>query len=492
MSWSRVVLLFRDAWVNLRWVDVVDVLVVTVFFYTVITWFRTARSRFVLTGIGVLGALYFVARALDMYMTLLLFQAAITVAVFALVVIFQEEIRRSFERLGSTQPLALKRNAHPSFDFVDIVVDTLSALARQKTGALVVFKGREPLERHLSGGVPLDGRISDAILQSIFDTSSAGHDGAVIVDQGVIRKFGVHLPLAIGRRGEVPAGTRHAAGLGLSERSDALVVVVSEERGTISVARDGRLSVVSPGELRSRLLSYLTEVSPEPRAVGAVRRMFRNPGAKAMSLVLAVASWLFLFGSHGDMLARTYTVPVGYRNVPDDWILEEPKPLEVLVTLSGTDRAFQSLRPESLRVSLDVSHIRAGQQKLTIGDRDLNLPARISLHGVDPDAVTVVAHDTVTRQVPVRPQTTGRLAPGLWLKALRVNPATVPVVVRRVDVNTIANVLTEPVDLGTINETVTVPRKIEAPKGTRLSMTTSGSVDVTIEVGVMGKPGSSN
>lgn len=491
MSWARILLFFHDAWVNLRWVDVIDVLVVTVFFYTVITWFRTARSRFVLTGLGVLGGLYALARALDMYLTLLLFQAAITVAVFALVVIFQEEIRRSFERLGSTHPLSLKRSAAGSDDLLDPMIETIATLARQRTGALLVFKGREPLERHMSGGFELDGRFSAPLLHSIFDTSSAGHDGAVIVDQGIIRKFGVHLPLSIGRRGEVPAGTRHAAGLGLSERSDAFVVVVSEERGTISVARDGRIQVVTPSELHTRLQEFLSDVSPEPRAVSIVRRTVRNPGAKAISLVLAVASWLFLFGSHGDMLARTYTVPVGYRNLPDDWLLEEPKPFELVVTVSGTDRAFQGLKPDSLRVSLDVSHIRAGAQKIAVTDKDLNLPSRLSLHGVDPDVVTVIAHNTVTRDVSVRAQTTGRLPNGLWLKSLRVSPATIPIVVRQSDANALTQVLTEPVDLGTVNETVTVPRKIDVPKGARLSVAASGSVDVTVEVAPLGRPAGS-
>ncbi len=491
MSWSNILLFFHDAWTNLRWVDVADVLVVTVFFYTVITWFRTARSRFVLTGLGVLGALYFVARALDMYLTLLLFQAAITVALFALVVIFQEEIRRAFERLGSAQALHLKRARASSSELVEPMVETLASFARHRIGALVVFKGREPLERHLSGGYELEGRFSDPLLNSIFDTSSAGHDGAVIVDQGLIRKFGVHLPLAIGRRGEVPAGTRHAAGLGLSERSDAFVVIVSEERGTISVARDGRIQVVDPATLRTRLSAFLNEVSPAPHAVSIVRRTIRNPGAKAVSLALSVAAWLFLFGSHGDMLARTYSVPVGYRNVPDDWILEEPKPLEAVVTLSGPDRAFQSLKPETLRISLDVSHIRAGQQKLPISEKDLNLPSRISLHGVDPDSITVVAHDTVTRDLPVRAQTTGHLPQGVWLKALRVSPTSVPIVMRRIDSGTITQVLTEPVDLSNINESATIPRKIDVPKGARLSIAASGSVDVTVEVAPLGRPASS-
>lgn len=489
MTSARILLFFGDVWANLRWVDVIDVLVVTVIFYTAITWFRTARSRFVLIGLGVLGALYVVARALDMYLTLLLFQAAITVAVFALVVIFQEEIRRAFERLGSTHRLKFRRSQGTSSDIAQVVVQTLSALAHQKTGALVVFKGTEPLERHLSGGIELDGQLSPALLQSIFDSSSAGHDGAVIIDSGLVRKFAVHLPLASNRSPETQTGTRHAAAVGLSERSDAFVVVVSEERGTLSVAKDGRLTVVAPDVLRSRLNAFLRDVSPAPKAEGVVRRMFSDPGAKAMSLAMAVATWLFLFGSHGEVSARTYTVPVGYHDLPDGWILEEPKPLQARITLSGNDRAFQQIDPSSLMISLDASHIRAGAQKLSIQEKSLSLPPRISLHSVEPEVVTVVAYDTVTREVTVRPQTTGKLAVGLWLKGLHANPTTVPIVFKRTESSPTMQLLTEPIDLGTLTDTVILRRKLEAPKGARLAASAPATVEVTVEVGTLPKPG---
>jgi diadenylate cyclase len=484
---ARIILYFRDVWANLRYADVLDVLVVAVLIYTAISWLRTARSRFVLTGMGVLAGLYAVARALDMYLTLLLFQAAIAVALFALVVIFQEDIRRAFELLGSTRPLRLRKRQALSADTLDAMVQAIGALAKQSTGALIVFKGREPLERHLSAGIDLDGRFSAPLLFSIFDTSSAGHDGAVIVEHDNVVKFGVHLPLAADSPNGAPTGTRHSAGLGLSERSDAFVVIVSEERATISVARNGRIAVVTVRELRARLQEFLNEVEPHPSPGGLLRGVTRGVGTKALSLLIAVGGWLVFFGSHGDVIARTLTVPVGYRNVPDGWVLDEPKPLKARVTLSGPDRAFQQLDSSSLMIAADVSHVRAGASKITIGEQDIELPPRITLHSVDPQVVTVSAYETIVRDVPVKPQTTGHLIGGRTIKQIHVIPSMIPIVMRKADIGSITKVLTEPIDLDSIGETERMTRKLDLPNGARLPAASPTAVEVVVELAPQGK-----
>jgi diadenylate cyclase len=138
---------------QLRLADVLDVLVMSVLIYAAISWLRGAQSRFVVRGIGGLVALYFVARLLGMQLTLFVFQAVLTVAVVALVIIFQEDIRRGFERIAVRARLGARKAGAPEETTVRTVVRAVARLAAERTGALIVFKGREPLERHLSGGV---------------------------------------------------------------------------------------------------------------------------------------------------------------------------------------------------------------------------------------------------------------------------------------------------------------------------------------------------
>lgn len=479
---GHIALYFREAWVNVRYVDVLDVLVVAALTYAVVTWFRTARSRFVLTGMGALAGLYAIARALDMYLTLLLFQAAIAVALFALVVIFQEEIRRAFERLGSSRPPWRAKTADTAKDTLEAVVVAATTLAKQKSGALIVLKGSEPLERHLTGGFDLDGRVTVPLLLSIFDTSSPGHDGAVIVEDDTLIKFGVHLPLSTDPREGDPAGTRHSAGLGLSEQSNALVIIVSEERGTISIAQDGTIGVVSPTVLRSRVQAFARALSPQVHPRGVTRRLLRHPGTKAASVAIAVSAWLVLFGSHGNVVARTFVVPISYCRVPDGWFLEEPKPLKVSVTLSGTNRVFQQHDMSSLAICVDVSHIRAGSQKITLDEQELALPPRVTFHSITPQFVTIVGHEAITREVPVKAHAIGRLPNGLVLKSVQVTPSTVPIVMRKADEAMITRLLTDPIDLASIAETQRLARTLDLPNGTRLPGTTPTTVEVLVEV----------
>ena len=225
---------------QLRWVDVVDVTVVSALFYGAISWLRRAQSRFVVRGLAGAVALYFVARLLGMHLTLFIFQAALTVAVVALVVIFQEDIRRAFERIAVRARLGNPKAAPPWERTVRLVCRVATQLADSRTGSLIIFPGREPLDRHLTGGVELHGELSEPLLLSIFDPSSPGHDGGLVIHLGAVDRFGVHLPLSTQPQAE-QRGTRHAAALGLAERSDALVVVVSEETGTISLAVEGQL-----------------------------------------------------------------------------------------------------------------------------------------------------------------------------------------------------------------------------------------------------------
>src|SRR5699024_8867990 len=129
----------------------------------------------------------------------------------------------------------------------DIIAEAASKMADEKTGALIVIRGNDQWDRHIHGGIKLEGEISLPFLLSIFNPESPGHDGAVLLEDHEITRFGVHLPLSTNLNRQLTSGTRHAAALGMSEHCDALVVVVSEERGVISVAQAGHLFEVDTG-----------------------------------------------------------------------------------------------------------------------------------------------------------------------------------------------------------------------------------------------------
>ncbi len=248
--------------IQIGFTDIVDISFVTVLLYTAIVWFKRTRATLVFVGIFILGAVYIFARQLDLQLTTWILQGFFAIFLIIIVVIFQEELRQIFERLAIW---SLGRQDTPTVrsETIDIIVGTLTDLAKDRIGALIVLPGNQPIERHINGGIELDGRLSENLLKSIFDPNSPGHDGAIIMDRDRISRFAAQLPLSKDFRQLTKVGTRHSAALGLAELSDALCLVVSEEKGRVSVAMDGKLRPIDNlQELGSLVQGFLKDKFP--------------------------------------------------------------------------------------------------------------------------------------------------------------------------------------------------------------------------------------
>ena len=256
-------------------------------------------------GLGLIAGFYLVAIQLELQLTAWFFQGFFAVLVVLLVVVFQDDLRRLFEQIAV---LSLRRRPAPTpVDGITILVRTLLQLAAQRTGALLVLPGREPLERHLQGGTPLDALISEALLLSIFDPESPGHDGAVVAQGNRLVRFSVHLPLSEDRTQLGTGGTRHAAALGLAERCDALCVAGSEERGTVALASNGQLQVLEkPEHLMGALRQHLAQLGTESGAHRTQWKRLWRRGLEALTaFALALVGWLaFVPGSTVDQVRR--------------------------------------------------------------------------------------------------------------------------------------------------------------------------------------------
>lgn len=276
--------------------DFLDIALVTVLIYAMLVWFKRTKTAFVAMGLMMLTAVYMVARITGMIMTVWIFQGFFAILLIAIVVIFQEEFRHVFERIA-VWSLAGGARRSPSAEQVEILVRSLSDLARDRIGALVVLRGRDPLDRHVEAGWDLHGELSEALIKSIFDSHSLGHDGAVVIEGGIVTRFGTHLPLSKEFGKITNLGTRHTAALGLSERTDALCLVVSEERGAISIAQRGELTPVTNLEaLQDSLEIFLSETAAKPVERGLGAFLKRNTREKALALGLAILLWLFFIG----------------------------------------------------------------------------------------------------------------------------------------------------------------------------------------------------
>jgi uncharacterized protein (TIGR00159 family) len=374
---------------EIRLVDVVDVLLVATIVYTGLVWIRRTQAWLVAAGMLILAVVYVGARAFELQLTAWIFQGFFAIFVVMIVVIFQEELRQLFEQVAVWGLRRDRRRVPAASETADVLVRALVDFAHARIGALVVVPGRQPITRHVRGGLELGGTVSYPLVRSLFDPHSPGHDGAVVVDGDRVTHFAVQLPLSADFRQLAGTGTRHAAALGLAERCDALCVVVSEERGEISVAADGLLQrAVEPPRLGDLLRARLTP--PAPRARRRVWRdiVLKNWVQKLAALALVLNLW-YLFVPGARPRRETYPVPVVIANVPEGYELESVTPEEVWVTLTGPSRAFYLFDPGQIAVTVDAALAVLGRRTFQIVERDVQMPREVSFERVDPQHVKI-------------------------------------------------------------------------------------------------------
>lgn len=371
-----------------RFADALDIAVIALLIYLALVWFRDRASRSLIVIIVGFTVVFVCAHWLEMYLTTMLFQAGIIAVTLAFVIVFQQDIRRAFERLSNSRWLRPTQVATHADQTIDTLAQTITTLAAQKTGALLIFDGHEPSEPHLRGGVVVGAQISLPLLCSIFHSQSPGHDGAVLIRRERIERLGIHLPLSVNLAAIGSRGTRHAAALGLAERCDAMIIVVSEERGSINIAHNGQLTDVDP----SRLAEYLRRWANDrwSETTGPPESWFHNFGWKAGSVAAAGLIW-YLFAYQVETIQRTFVVPIEYRNLSEDWVIEEPRANRAELTLAGSERTFNVLDPTTLAVSFDLSHVRADTPVLLDSEASLkNVPDALSVNQIQPDELLIV------------------------------------------------------------------------------------------------------
>lgn len=222
------------------WRDAVDILIVAIIIYWILSLMRGTRAMQVSIGLMLLGSTFFIARAFDLPALEAISREILFYLPFAVIILFQAEIRRALARMG-VNPLAnLFGRRHSRIPY-DAILDAVDILASRHIGALIVLEGDQTLRAYEEGSKPLDAVLTTGLLVSIFTPGGPLHDGAVIVRGERIVVAGAFLPLTTSPDPKLAHGTRHRAAIGLTEDSDALVVVVSEENGSVAVASDGKL-----------------------------------------------------------------------------------------------------------------------------------------------------------------------------------------------------------------------------------------------------------
>jgi diadenylate cyclase len=461
--------------------DLIDIALVSVVFFLCLSWLRRNLppdvSKRTLAVASLAAAVYFLSLQFDLSLFQRLFEPLVLVLLVATVVVYQTDIRRTLDRA-----FAGPATDRGSRQVVTVLEEAVPELAAQRVGALIALRGREPWSSHVHGGVALEGQASVPLLHSVFDHHTPGHDGALLVEGDVVTRFAVHLPLAsvvpdVSRFG----GTRHAAALGLAHECDALVIVVSEERGTVSVAEEGRLDLLAePSDLVRRLRAFYDRLDGQAPAESP--GIWRRPGLQTAAASVGLAAVLWFAWIYGpNMVLRTFAVPLVLKNLSDGWALADPLPTTAEVELLGSQQRLAELDSGALALEIDVASLRDGQQEVSLGEDNLVLPPGIELQRVRPTSVPLELRRTRLLDVPIVVPTIGVLPRGLRLVSLRAEPAALSLIVLEGD-KPPTYMLTQAVDLRQINADTSVDSRITLPVGTRLP--NDERLDVVIDVDV--------
>ena len=223
--------------------DIIDIVVVAYFLYRVYLMLKNTRAATLVKGLLVLVGFMIICRTLNLHVISWLLEKSMTVIMVALPVVFQPELRRALEQIGRGK--LFRKGSELDEQEVNAMLDAIAsatkAMSTAKVGALMVFERATGLVERIETGVPIDGLVSSGLIQNIFVKDTPLHDGAVIIRGNRVVAACCLLPLTENRNLSQELGTRHRAAIGLSEQSDAMVLVVSEETGAISIARNGEL-----------------------------------------------------------------------------------------------------------------------------------------------------------------------------------------------------------------------------------------------------------
>lgn len=464
----------------LNWRVSLDILLIATGIYALNRTLRSLGSWKTVTGVFIAVSIFLAARFLGLKGIDWIFSNFSHVALLGLIIIFQPEIRKIFERAAS---LRREELGEEGSGLASQLSDVALSLGQQRRGGILVFPGKESIRPWTSEGTVLDAQPSFPLILSIFDPHSPGHDGAMVIENGHIRSFGVRLPLSKTENLSNTFGTRHHAAMGLSEVSDALVLAVSEERGTVSVFHRGVLwEPKGKDDLARRIRAHWTETSSYAFPVPRTRSLRARLGSITLSLFLAFLFWSTVVISQTEVREKVFTVPIEYITA-DNAALFGAKLAELKVHFAGPKSELDLVDPSQFPVRIDLSKAAPGQQRILVTEENFKLPKMLKLLDVDPPALEVVLKEIEERIALVKPQLVGQLPAGLKMISVLSRPPTIHVLAPEADLGEAApSVTTTPVYLDSIRESTKILCKIIAPPSVRPAQKRWPNVEVEIKV----------
>jgi uncharacterized protein (TIGR00159 family) len=370
-----------------RWQDGLDILIQSYIFYRLYLWLRKKKALRMVIAILALPIFYFIGKWIDLPLSVWMLQNMWPMIIIILVVIFQDEIR---EVLGNINlpSFFFGRPDRLSSKTIDRIVDATFQMINKKIGGLIVFQKGDNLDEIIHQKKLLDAEIDEELLISIFNQQSPLHDGAVIIKGDRIRYAAALLPLSKSTQLPKEWGTRHRAGVGITEASDGKCIIISEERGEVLLASGGKVKRIEKKEELKEGLSDISQTEDNKNKDWVWgKKIFKDIPRKILFLILVCVIWIFLIAVPQSEI--NYTAPIEYYSIPQNLEISGDPPKEVNVILKGSQRILSTLKPNQIRILVNLSNARRGINQISLTEANINTFPGITVKSFYPHAIKI-------------------------------------------------------------------------------------------------------
>ncbi|MBN1930597.1 MAG: diadenylate cyclase [Desulfobacterales bacterium] len=434
---------------SIRWQDVVDITLNSYILFRLFVIFRETNAFRVLIGIALLWFFQRISVSLELIVTSWVIQGITAVAALIIVVVFRNEIR-SVLQAKNLRAILWGFSFKPADTPLEIITDSVFELARRQTGALIVFPAKDDLGHVVQNGISWQGLVSKEMILSIFWHDNPVHDGAVIIKGNQITEVGVILPLS--HRKDLPSyyGTRHRAAVGLAEATDALVVLVSEERKYVLVVKGSQVKLIpQKDDLAKILQEHLGLATAQKKDI---KKEKLKIGIVALASVFFVIGVWFSF-SKGLESQMAVEIPIEYTSLDPGMEILDTTTGAVRLQLAGSATLIKSIRPEQVKARINLDTAIEGLNTFMISDKNINLPPGIVLKSVKPSVVEVELYVPIIKKIPVQVDWVGKLPEHLVLEKVRLDPNKIQVMGSKKVLENISTIYTQKISLDQIEKT---------------------------------------
>jgi diadenylate cyclase len=432
----------------IRWQDVFDILLMSYILFRLYVLFKGTNVFRVLMSFAVLWFCQKIAVSMGLIVTSWAVQAFTAVAPIVIIVIFRNEIR-SVLQAKNFKAIFWEAPHYEQETPVDIIAESIFEMASKGTGAIVVIPGKEDIGESVHSGISWDGRISKEMILSIFWHENPVHDGAAVVLGDRITQVGAVLPLS--HRKDIPSnyGMRHRAAAGLSEVTDALVILSSEERRDVIIAKSGNITKINNRKDLCTHINDHLEIQDEESS-DRRKQSFELAMAALVSLIFITGIWLSF--TRGIDTYITLDVPVEYTNSNPELFIVDTSVKTVSLDLSGSGRLLKGLGPGQVKVGIDLGSGDIGRNVYNITSKNITLPPGVFLRNITPPSVDIILDKLARKIVPVQADWKGTLEPGILITSVSFKPEVAIISGPSLILNDISTVYTDKISLESIRE----------------------------------------